>query len=629
MRHGARRGAQATVLAWLEALVRHPVAVRLVGLVMPAVRPLELGLFGRALLLSAVVGLLGGVVGAGFVLAVQACQELVLESWAGAPLLRATGEGHGAAAAAAVAVPWLVLFLPALGAAGSGLLARLAPEIAGGGGDQSIEAFHSGAQVRPRVLPLKLLASVLTLGTGGAGGREGPAMQLGSSAGSLVGWLLPTTARERRMLYVAGLAAGIAAVFRTPLGAALFGVEVLYRDDFETDALVPAVLSSVMGFAVSNALLGHQALFGALPPHAFAASQLPLHAALAVVAALGGAAFAHALHVVRQAAERSALPPWARPALGGLLLGAVVVGLMLVGVRSIGLASTPSALLGGGYGLAQLAVSDAGGSSAQIAAWLLLLAVLRIGATALTVGSGGSAGDFAPAMVIGALLGAAFGHGAQALFPSLGIQPSAFALVGMAALYGGAAHAPLSAVVLVSELAGSYDLLVPLMLATGASHLLLRRVQLYGAQEVNRTRAILRHGQPPTAGPALPARLGRMAVRTVAPAAPLQALREAASGGQPAVPVVDAEGRYLGLVGSDALLALASETHLPAVVAADLAGPPVAVEVGESPRAAAQRVIEAGLDHAPLCDEGRIVGMVSLAELVRVALESPERAEGP
>src|SRR6266540_2342209 len=128
--------------------------------------------------------------------------------------------------------------LPAVGALASGILSELAPETRGGGGDAMIDAFHNqGGVIRRRVSWVKALASIFTLGTGGSGGREGPTMQIGGALGSLVGRVLGVVVAERRILMVAGVAAGIAAVFRTPLGAALLAVEVLYRDDFESDAL--------------------------------------------------------------------------------------------------------------------------------------------------------------------------------------------------------------------------------------------------------------------------------------------------------------------------------------------------------------------------------------------------------
>jgi CIC family chloride channel protein len=626
---GPRRAVLYPIFKYLEQVGGHPLVARVGALVRPATGPLELGLFGRTLLLAVTVGIIAGLVGAFFAWAIDEGQRVLLEQVAGAALLHASGEADSPEAAGR-AFPWLLAVLPAAGALISGLLSRLAPETAGGGGDQTIEAFHrEGATMRLRVLPVKLLASIAALVSGGAGGREGPGMQLGGAAGSLVGRLLPASARERRLLFVAGLAAGISAVFRTPLGAALFAVEVLYRDDFETDALVPSVLASVVAYAVATSILGRHALFGELPSYPFTAGHLPLYAGLAVAASAAAAAFAGALRFVREYLGRHLRRAWLRPAAGGLVLGLAVVVLRLLHLGWIGTVSPESALLGGGYGLAQLAVHDATGPAMAIAGWFVLLAVLRIVATALTVGSGASAGDFAPALVVGSLVGAAYGHAARGLLADPSLQPGAFALVGMAALYGGVAHAPLSAVVLVSELTGSYDLLVPLMLATGASHLLLRRIRLYGSQEVNRRKAFLRAwgGRADNEGPDEPimhAATDRGSVRSVVPSANLQALRAVAASGQPIVPVVDAEGRYVGLVDASTLLQLSAEPDLPGVVAADLAGPPIGVQASEPMWYAAERLLETGLSHVPVCDGDRIVGLLALADVLRAALPEPE-----
>lgn len=444
-----------------------------------ALGPLELHLFGRTLGSAAIVGLFAGLVGAGFVAATDLAQDLLLNQATGATLAHAAGEVAGDGAGPARL--WLLLLLPAAGALVSGLISRWYPDVSGGGGDATIAAFHDGPVLRPSNLPAKLVASVAALGTGGAGGREGPAMQLGSTVGALVGAVLPLDARERRILFVAGMAAGMAAVFRTPLGAALLAAEVLYRDDFESDAVVPSVIASVVGFATGEALLGRRPLFGALPPHAFHASHLPYYAGLAVVAALAGAALVGSLALVRRGAAATGLPRWAQPALGGALLGLLAVLLHLGGAQRLLGISPASGVLGGGYGLAQLAVTSTA-TGWQVAWVLAAIAALRILATSLTIGSGASAGDFAPSLVIGGLVGGAFGHACAAAFPAAGISPGTFGLVGMAALYGGIAHAPISAVVLVSELTGSYDLLVPLMLATVGAHVALRRVGLYHAQ---------------------------------------------------------------------------------------------------------------------------------------------------
>lgn len=592
--------------------------------------PLELGMFSRTLLLAAGVGIAAGLVGAAFVGCLDAGTRLLLDGLAGADLVRAAGEAPAAAVPATAPeaslrwrIPWLLLVVPAGGALLGGLLSRWAPEAFGGGGDQTIAIYHGAqAKVRPRLLPVKFLASVATLASGGAGGREGPAMQLGSAVGALLAEWLPTTARERRLLFVAGIGAGISAVFRTPLGAALLAVEVLYRDDFDAEALVPSVLASVVSFAVSTSILGTRPLFGAMPSHPFVAGHLPFYAALAVVAAAAGALFVWALHGVRGMARESGLPRWATPALGGLVLGGCIVATYAVGVPRIGPVPVESAFLGGGYGLAQFAVDDLARPSLQVAGWLLALAGLRIMATALTVGSGGSAGDFAPALVVGALVGAAFGHAAATFFPESGIHPAAFALVGMATLYGGIAHVPLSAVVLVSELAASYDLLVPLMLGTVGSHVLLRKVQLYGSQQPSRRRgAVGGRGTAPSGEvPRVEVAPGREPLLTVEPGAPLAAVLAAVSGGQPVVPVVDAGGSYAGLIEATTLLGLSDDLDLRGILAVDVAGPPVRAERGEPVRDAVSRILDAGLGHAPIVEHGRIVGMLSLSDVVRTAL---------
>jgi CIC family chloride channel protein len=162
------------------------------------------------------------------------------------------------------------VLVPALGGLASGLLTgALAPEAAGGGGDAAIEAYHHGGLVRRRVIPVKAVAAILTLASGGSGGREGPTMHIGAAVGAAVARLLPTSRAERRVLLVAGIAAGISAVFRTPLGASLLASEMLYRDDFEADALVPSIFASVVAYSVVIALFGETTLFGALPRFRF------------------------------------------------------------------------------------------------------------------------------------------------------------------------------------------------------------------------------------------------------------------------------------------------------------------------------------------------------------------------
>src|SRR5205823_11541700 len=183
--------------------------------------------------------------------------------------------------------PWLLAIVPAVGALASGMISELAPETRGGGGDAMINAFHrQDGVVRKRVAWVKGLASIFTLGTGGSGGREGPTMQIGGALGSTCAWLLRVDARERRILMVSGVAAGIAAVFRTPLGAALLAVEVLYRDDFEADALIPAVLASVVAYSVVITIFGESTLFAQPSRFPFVPAHLWLYGLMAILVTL-------------------------------------------------------------------------------------------------------------------------------------------------------------------------------------------------------------------------------------------------------------------------------------------------------------------------------------------------------
>lgn len=439
-----------------------------------------------------------------------------------------------------------------MGALLTGLLSRWAPEIRGGGGDATISAFHHRhGKIRRRVVPLKPLASIATLATGGAGGREGPTMHLGGALGVWVAGLMPTTERERRVLMIAGVAAGISAVFRTPLGAPLFAIEVLYRDDFESEALIPAVLASVVAYSLSATRLSTSPMFGVLPRFPFHWEHVPLYAAAAVLIAFGGLAFVSTLHGLQRLAHRLPGPAWLRPAFGGLALGALGTAWLLP--RWLGVGRAELAILGGGYGSAELAITG------HLVGWtavtvLLVVALLRAVGCALTVGTGGSAGDCAPSLAIGALLGAAVGHAAQATIDLDGLEPGAFALVGMATFHGGIAKVPLAATVMVCEMAGSYDLLVPLMASQAVAFVALRRTTLYPAQVPDQkhspAHALVwqrREVAKVSAGELLP---GGRRTQTLAPSASgdevLRVMADAPE--QQVVPVVDEHGALLGLV---------------------------------------------------------------------------------
>jgi chloride channel protein, CIC family len=600
---------------------------------------LDFRIVGRTLLHAAAVGVAAGLAGAALFGGLELFQHVLLEGVAGYTPLRADGETITAGVHIQQFRPWILVLLPGLGGLACGLLARLAPEIAGGGGDAMIDAFHHrGGRIRPRVIGLKALASMFTLGTGGAGGREGPTMQIGGALGSLVARLLRVSARERRILLVAGVAAGISAVFRTPLGAALLAVEVLYKDGFESDALIPSVLASVVSYSVIISIFGQSTLFARVPRFPFHPEQLLLYGLLALLVAGLSAGFVAVFRRVQRLFQASRLPLWARPALGGLLLGAFAVPLIVLLGDHIHQPGQGLGLLGGGYGAVQMAIA---GSEWLPEGWtavaiLAALTVAKLFASSLTIGSGGSAGDFAPCLAMGGMFGGAFGRAAQLLLHDPSIQPGAFALVGMGAFYGGIAHVPLAALVLVCELAGNYDLLVPLMLTQGIAFVALRKRALYEAQ-VSTLRESPVHRDTLMLSVLQTLRVSDVVKPGVAPLCftprtPLTEMLEQASLAtrQELFPVVSAEGGLLGLVTSATLrIAIAQRDDSSWVLAADLMQLPVSVHGSDDLRTAGERMLSSGLRELPIVSQdGAVVGLVTESALASVYLQGAARAEG-
>jgi CIC family chloride channel protein len=648
---GARTGTVAQTLGGLFKIVqsfrslnREGRAERNLRALLWAVTPaLDLQILGRTLLHTASVGLAAGLVGAAFFAGLEHAQTWLLQDLAGFAPLRAHGEHLTSADTGPALRYWLIAVLPALGALAAGIVTQLAPEARGGGGDATIHAFHErGGHLRARVIWIKALASMLTLGSGGSGGREGPTMLVGGALGSTLGRVLRVSPREQRVLMIAGVAAGLAAVFRTPLGAALLAAEVLYREDFEAEVLVPAVLASVIAYSVVIALFGESVLFAHAPRYPFVIAHLPLYAALALLVCLVASVFLKTLRAVQARSAGLSVPGWARPALGGLALGLFAVPLIWFVGGHFGTPGRSLGILGGGYGSAQVAIT---GADWLPAGWkgvelLLFLCAAKIVATSLTIGSGGSAGDFGPSLVVGGLVGGAFGRAASLLLGDPRIDAGAFALVGMGTFYGGLAHVPLASLILVSELAGSYDLLVPSMLAQGIAFVALRRRSLYEAQVQTRKDSPLYESSSvlEVLAPAKVmdvATLGRE-IRSLAPKTSLSEIVQivAEVPGQNTFPVIAEGGKMAGIVTADSVLSLRSDRDLHGLaVAADLMQPPVLVTPDFALQRAAELMLSNGLKQLPIADDaGVLLGFLEEGDLARAylrALTAPRPAEVP
>lgn len=364
-----------------------------------------------------------------------------------------------------------------------------APEIAGHGTDATIRAFHLQAgKVRWRVPLLKTLASAITLGTGGSGGREGPVSQIGGGFGSLWADLFGLGDRDRRIALATGMGAGIGAIFRAPLGGAVYSAEILYTGDFEPDVLVPSIISSVVAYSVYSSIFGFHTLF-ATPPslasYVFDPARLPLYAILGAVCGGAGIFFVLLYRRTESWFSRSSYPAFLLPAVGASLAAVVFLGAYFALPQQGHFAGL--SVLSVGYGFVQAAMLGQlaqGVFTAPLIALLLAAAFLRMGTTSLVVGSGGSAGLFGTSVVVGALLGTSVGGAFHSITPSLVPLPvvAVFSVVGMMSFFGGISKAPLGVLIMVVEMVGSYSVLPAAMLSIFVAYVLTGRTHIYREQ---------------------------------------------------------------------------------------------------------------------------------------------------
>ncbi len=366
---------------------------------------------------------------------------------------------------------WWIPLSTTLGGLISGILVySLAPEAEGHGTDTAVKAFHRAAGfIRARVAPLKAVASAITIGSGGAAGREGPTALMSAGIGAIYASLTKRSDEDRRLLVLVGMAAGLAAIFRSPIGTAIFAIEVLYADmEFEAAALLYTMLGSLVAYVINGVFVGWQPLFQ-VPPDL----SVPMftdyiwYAVLGVGSGIVATLLPMVFYGMRDFFHKIPLPPHIKPAIGGLCVGLLALVLPQV--------------LGGGYGWIQEAIN--GRLSLML---LLALIFAKMLAFALSVSSGGSGGVFAPSLVVGGMAGGFM----AGLFHQ---PPAAFVIVGMAAVFGGAARVPIATLLMVTEMTGGYQLLVPAALAVMLSYLVqtilstpLKYRSLYEAQMPSR-----------------------------------------------------------------------------------------------------------------------------------------------
>jgi chloride channel protein, CIC family len=461
------------------------------------------------------------------------------------------------------------------------------------------------------------VASALTIGSGGSGGRDGPTGQISAGFGSLLARVLDLEPADGRI----AVATGIGAIFGAPLGGAVLASEILYRDDFDSAALLPSFIASVVSFVVFGAAEGFTPIFGYVRTYRFTdPAQLLWFALIGVLAGLIGLLYAKGFYGLSGLFKRLPLPRWASPALGGLMVGAIAIAIPQV--------------IGIGYGWVQQCLSHNGLESIPL--WIVLIVpFVRIIATGLSIGSGGSGGVFGPGIVIGAFLGAAVWRVFDPLFPSMGHDPAPYVIVGMMSCIGAIARTPLAVMLMVAEMTGNVSVLTPATIAVGISWLIVRHADdtVYRSQLKSRSDAPsqqLLAGLPLLAAIPVTRAMAEPKVVVTAGHSTESVSWALERSGLSGAPVVDEDRRFEGTIARSRL-EMSGDGRLVVGDLIDAGAPTVSVDSRldvalESLTAAPQLWVPV------LDDDRRVVGTLSVSDIVRAyrdeLVTSAERVNG-
>lgn len=516
----------------------------------------------------------------------------------------------------------VAIALPAVGGLIVGLMARYgSPKIRGHGIPEVMESVLTGeSKIAPRVALLKPLSAAIAIGSGGPFGAEGPIIATGGALGSIVGQLLPVTAVERKTLLAAGAAAGMSAMFGSPVAAVILAVELLLFE-MRARSLVPVSVASVMAFVASRGFTTVPLFPMAAVPQAMQPGPLLVCAALGVVAGIAAIGVTRVVYWVEDVFEKLPIHWMWWPALGGLVVGSTSLlepRVLGVGYRNIGDAI-------------------AGSLSLELC---LSICVFKLFAWSVSLGTGTSGGVLAPVLTVGATLGAAAGAGLDHVAPGLSPGVGVCALAVMASVFAGTARAPLATVVFALELTHRVDALpavlacvamgqlvtVSLMRHTIMTERIARRGIPIGHEYTHDELALIRVSQVMTREVlTVPAHLVFADLKEwFAP----HGIRTKHQG----YPVVDPSGRLVGVITrKDVQQAL--EASAPPAFAGDLvAGPPITVSADEPVREAADRLVAAGVGRLVVVDRGdpgRIVGILSRSDILEASKRSrPSQANG-
>ncbi len=507
-----------------------------------------------------------------------------------------------------LALPWyLKVWVPAAGGLVVGpLVYFFAREAKGHGVPEVMEAVAlKGGVIRKRVVFVKTLASAISIGTGGSVGREGPIVQIGSAIGSTLGQMLKVSQDRMRTLVGCGAAAGIAATFNAPIAGSMFALEVVLGE-FGLATFSPIVISSVVATAVSRAFLGDIPAFIVPAYELVSVWEFPLYFGLGLFCAVVGVTFTKVLYRIEDLFDDFKFPEYLKAVIGGMILGAG--GLFF------------PQILGVGYGAIDLALMQ------KMALWLfLVLAVVKILATSITIGSGGSGGIFAPSLFLGAMAGGFFGVVVHQLFPTVTASSGAYSLVGMGAVVSATTHGPLTAILILFEMTGNYKIILPLMLSCIVANLFagqLMKDSIYTLKLVRRGIDIREGKEVNVLKSMFVKDVMNRDVETIAEGSALEEMTDKISKSKfNSFPVLDAENKLAGILSfNDYSEAIFDEDLKGLVVARDLASENVVtVSVDDDLYTALGKISRKDFSTLPVVspdDPAELVGIVTRRDII-------------
>jgi len=516
--------------------------------------------------------------------------------------------------------PAYVVIAPTLGGLLVGpLIYFFAREAKGHGVPEVMEAVAlRGGRIRPVVALIKSVASSLSIGTGGSVGREGPIVQIGSTIGSAVGQVMKMSDDRVRNLVACGAAGGVAATFNAPIAGVVFALEVILGD-FSVRSFGNVVIASVTASVIGRAAFGDVSAFEVPEYMLNSLWEFPLYLILGVAAALVAVLYTRMIYASEDLFDSwKKVPEWSKAAFGGLLLGCTA--LAYGAVPGLGFGRVPQV-----YGVGYETI-ESGLLGSQVMLVMLALAGLKILATSITIGSGGSGGVFAPGLFIGSMLGGSLGLLFAQLVPGVPGPPGAYALVGMGAVFAGATHASMTAVLIIFEMTGDYKIILPLMLAVVTSTLisgvLLKRETIYTLKLARRGVRLLR-GRSLDVLEGVRADEVMSETVTVLPETPVEGLDGFfLKANRNAFPVVDDDGRLVGIVSlTDVRRALEWRDDVVGACVRDImTATLVTAYPDESLNAVLQRMAPRDLSRLPVVSRNRpdeLLGVIRRNDVVR------------